>query len=255
MTGHLGTLARMVPVVPTAAQREVTPDRYLVQDARARRWAFDTARPDGTMLRTWDIDLGLLDQREAGLLREVLHGAWGPGPWRWVPCSAHDTNVLTPQQSLLSGVSVSGGTEGVDAWMPRARTGPSAVTLAAGVPVIPGDPVTVAVEASGAATVTVTWRNAAGASLGTVTASGTGTLMQRITKTVIAPVEARSLDLAVSGHVYAGRPQVTWTNHVVPWTVGGGAEQVLVQTGSVDLVALVRSGSYWGGALQIVEVG
>lgn len=250
MTGYLGTPARMIPSIPAAAQREVSLSRYVVQSAARRRWAFDLGahRP-----RAWDVDLALMTTSEQRALSEVE--AWGPGPWWWVSCAAHDSNVLTPRQSLLDGLS-GGPADGVEGWSPVSHLGPTRVALAAGVPVIPGKPVTVSLEASGSATLFVALRNGAGALIRQYAEATTGSLMQRLTVTVpTVGATARTVDVEVSGHVRALRPQVTWTASPHPWTAGRGASQVVVQNSSVDLLAHTRSGTYWDGTVQLLEVG
>ncbi len=64
MTGYLGTTARMVAAVPASAQSEARPDRFVIQQAASRRWAFDTARRGGVQGREWAVELGLLDAVE-----------------------------------------------------------------------------------------------------------------------------------------------------------------------------------------------
>lgn len=256
MTGYLGTTARMVPVAPASAQSEVRPERFVVQAAASRRWAFDTARRGGVQSREWAVELGLLDAAEMSAVDEFVQGAWGPGPFRWVSCAAHDSNVLTPGQSILASLDAGTGVDTVTGWSPRSVLGPSPVLLAERVPVIPGRPVTVAVETSGAATLTVVFRNGSGGVVSTQTRAAVGTLAQRITYTAPAVVStARTVDVQVSGHTRASRPQVTWTADARPWAPGRGAEQVLIQSGSTDPLVINRRGGYWAGSVSLVEVG
>lgn len=256
MTGYLGTTARMVPVLPASSQSESAPERFVVMATAARRWAFDTSRRGGIRPREWGVDLSLLDAREMSLVDEFAQGAWGPGPFRWVSCAAHDTNVLTPGQSTLATLDAGSGMDTVDGYAPRSVLGPSAVVLAELVPVIPGHPVTVTVDVSGTATLTVVFRNGTGGVVSTQTRTASGVLAQRLTYT--APVVAatvRTVDVQVSGHIRAARPQVTWTTDARPWAPGRGAEQVIIQSGSTDPLVINRAGGYWSGQVSLIEVG
>lgn len=255
MTGYLGTAARMVPAVPMVAQSEDRPERFAVMATASRRWAFDTAR-NGATPRAWSVDLGLLDGREMAVLDEFVQGAWGPGPFRWVSCAAHDSNVLTPAQSVLADLDAGSGMDTLAGWSPRSVLGPDPVVLAERVPVIPGKPVTVTVDTTGAATLTVVFRRGAGSVVSTQTAAATGVLAQRLTYTAPSvPATARTVDIEVSGHTRAARPQVTWTAEARPWVPGRGAESVVIQQGSIDPIVINPQGGYWAGSVSLVEVG
>ncbi|MEJ6544488.1 hypothetical protein PQI65_14970 [Brachybacterium paraconglomeratum] len=256
MTGYLGTTARMVPVAPASAQSEARPERFVVQQAASRRWAFDTARRGGVQGREWAVDLGLLNAVDMAAVDEFVQGAWGPGPFRWVSCAAHDSNVLTPGQSILASLDAGSGMDTASGWSPRSVLGPSPVKLAEGVPVIPGKPVMVAVETTGAATLTVVFRNGAGGVVSTHARYASGTLAQRLVFSAPSVQStARSVDVEVSGHVRAARPQVTWTREARPWVPGRGAEQVVIQSGVADPVVINPAGGYWSGSLSLIEVG
>ncbi|MEU2418972.1 hypothetical protein ABZ546_14445 [Brachybacterium paraconglomeratum] len=256
MTGYLGTTARMVPVAPASAQSEARPERFVVQQAASRRWAFDTAQRGGVQGREWAVELSLLDAAEMSAVDEFVQGAWGPGPFRWVSCAAHDSNVLTPGQSILASLDAGSGMDTASGWSPRSVLGPSPVKLAERVPVIPGKPVTVAVDATGSATLTVVFRNAAGGIVSTQARYASGTLAQRLVFSAPSVLStARSVDVEVSGHVRAARPQVTWTREARPWVPGRGAEQVVIQSGVADPVVINPAGGYWSGSLSLIEVG
>lgn len=256
MTGYLGSTARMVPAVPAAAQSEVRPERFAVQATASKRWAFDTSRRGGVRPREWSVDLGLLDAREMAVLDEFVQGAWGPGPFRWVSCAAHDTNVLTPAQSVLAGLDAGTGMDTAAGYAPRSVIGPGAAVLAERVPVIPGRAATVAVDVSGAATLRAVLRNGTGGVVSTLTATATGTPAQRLTLSIPAvPATARTVDVEVSGHIRAARPQVTWTADARPWAPGRGAESVVIQQGAIDPIVINPRGGYWAGSVNLVEVG
>ncbi|WP_270409477.1 hypothetical protein [Brachybacterium paraconglomeratum] len=202
------------------------------------------------------MDLGLLDAAEMSVVDEFVQGAWGAGPFRWVSCAAHDSNALTPGQSILASLDAGTGMDMASGWSPRSVLGPSPVKLAERVPVIPGKPVTVAVETTGAATLTVTFRSAAGGVVAMPSRAASGTLAQQLVYSApsVAP-EARTVDVEVSGHVRAARPQVSWTREARPWVPGRGAEQVVIQSGVADPVVINPAGGYWSGSLSLIEVG
>ena len=256
MTGYLGTTARMVPVAPSAAQSEARPERFVIQQAASRRWAFDTARRGGEQGREWAVDLGLLDAVEMAAVDEFVQGAWGPGPFRWVSCAAHDSNVLTPGQSILASLDAGTGMDTASGWSPRSVLGPSPAMLAERVPVIPGRPVTVAADVAGAATLTITWRSGTGSVVAAQSVEASGTLPQRLVFSVPrASATVRTLDVQVSGHSRAARPQVTWTGEARPWVPGRGAESVVIQAGATDPLVINPAGGYWSGSLNLIEVG
>ncbi|MFC3407019.1 MULTISPECIES: hypothetical protein [Brachybacterium] len=202
------------------------------------------------------MELGLLDAAEMSAVDEFVQGAWGPGPFRWVSCAAHDSNVLTPGQSILAALDAGTGMDTATGWSPRSVLGPGRVVLAERVPVIPGKPVTVAVDTTGAATLTVTFRSAAGAIDSTRTVSASGTLAQRLVYSAPSVMwSSRSVDIEVSGHIRASRPQVSWTREARPWVPGRGAEQVIIQSGVADPLVINPAGGYWSGSLNLIEVG
>lgn len=253
----IGTTARLVPVRWSTSLAESDADRYSFQEARARRWAFVSSRPDGTVLREWSVSVSAMNDG-ATVLREFVQGGWGPGPFRWVPVAAHQSNALTPAQSLLASLDAASGMDTVDGWSPRSVVGPSAITLAAGVAVLPGAPVTVTVDVSGAATLTVTFRNGAGGVVSTQTSTAVGTLAQRLTYTAPSvPATARTVDVQVSGHIRAARPQVTWTDGVVPYAIGAASQSVVLTEASRSL-RVIQAGSrdaLWELSASMREVG
>lgn len=254
---YIGTTARLVPVQWSTSIDESDADRYVFQDASSRRWAFVTTRPGGAVLREWSVSVSAMNAG-ATVLREILQGGWGPHPLRWVPVAAHQSNALTPAQSLLSELDAGTGMDTADGWAPRSVLGPAAVVLAAGVPVLPGAPVTVAVDVSGAAKLTVTFRNGTGGVVASQSKAASGVLAQRLVYTASSvPAAARSVDVEVSGHVRAARPQVTWTDGVVPYAIGAASAAVVLTAVSRSL-RVIDSGtrdSLWELSATMREVG
>lgn len=251
---YIGTTARMVPVRWSTSISESEVEPYSFVDSRAKRWAFASSRK---LPREWDVSV-VASSRDAATLREILHGGWGNGPFRWVPAVAHQSNVLTPAQSLLRGLAVAGGMDTADGWAPASVLGPAPVTLASGASVLPGAPLTVSVDTTGAATLTVVLRNATGGVVSTLTATAAGTLAQRLSLSIPSVVAtARTVDVQVSGHIRAARPQVTWTRGPVPYGIGAGADSVvLASAGRAAKVIARGSGDVWSDVtVKILEVG
>lgn len=225
---YIGSPARLFPVEWVTALRADTESRYTVMEASSRRWAFVQTASGAPAPRSWDV-LSTSDNESSAVLRGLAHGAYGAGPFVWMPESAYITNALTPRQSLLSGAA-GGGVEAVDGWSPTSILGPASTTLVTGVPIVPGEPVTASVDVSGAATLQVVFRNATGGVVTVQSVASTGTLMQRLHRTTpAAPANARTVDLVVSGHIRVTRPQVTWTHHLMPWSFGEGARSVIIE--------------------------
>ena len=225
---YIGTVAHPVPVEWVDSVSVSVEGRYTIQSAPARSWAFVT-RPGGVPTpRSWDVAMRIGNATRANL-DALAMGALGNGPFFWLPESAYITNAITPRQSLLLD-RTGGGVAAVERWAPRSALGPAVATLAAGVPVLPGSPVTLSVDASGASTLRAVFRNAAGTMVANPSIGADGTLMQRLHLTVAsAPPTARTVDLQVAGHSVATRPQVTWLRGPVPWAPGAGADSVVLE--------------------------
>ena len=250
MVGHIGTLAHLLPAIPTTDSSIARADRFSFQEAPNKRWAFVTEK--GARLRRWDIATDLISPEEAGALTELAEGAWGHGPFIFVPCPAHGSNVLTPAQSLLEGVANAGPVSlpgGGTA--PRSVVGGATVTLADKVPVIPGKPVTVSLYMAGGSA-TVSFKTLTGSTVGSRPLTPTGDLIQRVTVTAPSvPATARYATITATGYTALARPQLSWTSAPVPWAAGGGAAQVVIQNGS--LIPLRENWSK--SSISIVEVG
>lgn len=250
MAGHIGTLAHLLPALPTREMQVSAADRFTFQEASNRRWAFATSK--GPRLRTWQVDSTALTSEQAGALQELAEGAWGLGPFIFIPCPAHATNVLTPGQSLLEGVA-NGGPVALPggSTAPRSVVGGATVTLADKVPVIPGKPVTVSLYMAGGSA-TVSFKTLTGSTVGSRPLVPTGDLMQRVTVTAPSvPATARYATITATGYTALARPQLSWTSEPVPWEVGGGVAQVVIQNSSPTPLR----GGWSNISMQIVEVG
>lgn len=251
---YIGTLAHMVPVGWHSSFNESDSDEvYIFQRAPQRKWAF---RAYSGTKREWTVGVSARNE-DLAVLRGFLRGAYGPGPFWYVSDVAAFTNVLTPAQSDLEGMA-STSTQAVGGFAPKAVTGPAAVTLASGVPVIPGKYVTVSVDVSGSASLAVRFKTALGTSAPSPSAvKSNGVLMQRLTWTGVVPATARQIELSVSGHTVATRPQVTWTPYAVPWSDGSGCASAVVAEAPRSMKNHDRGthNSLFEMTAKIVEVG
>lgn len=215
MAGYIGQLGRMVKILWPTPVKVTNPTRYAVQSAPARRWAF-VSSPASARRREWSLEVTGTNA-ETAELAQLVAGAFGDGPWVFVPDEATVTNVLTPAESMLSGVANSGG---------------SPITIAEACPCIPGEPVTVTVDMAGASGVlTVQPVNSVGQPVGSaVTARPAGELMERVSVTMPAlPLGACAVKIQTRGSTTVTRPQVTWTDGPVPWDMGAGAASVIIE--------------------------
>src|SRR5690606_16591634 len=107
------------------------------------------------------------------------------------------------------------------------------------------------------ATLLAIFRNASGAQVHSASAKTVGTLMQRVSvSTFAAPATARTVDVTVTGHLVATRPQVTWTTRSRPWEIGGGATSVVIDKFSASQAHLDgQVGLLRNATMTLKEVG
>lgn len=230
MAGYIGPLGRMVKILWPAPVKVTNPTGYAVKESPARRWAFVTS-PASAPRREWSLEVTGTNA-ETSELAQLVAGAFGGGPWVFVPDEATVTNVLTPAESMLAGVANAGAVDVVGGAGARSHTGGGLIAIAEACPCIPGEPVTVTVDMAGASGVlTVQPVNAAGQPVGSARVSSpSGELMERVSVTIPAlPLGARAVRIQTRGASTVTRPQVTWTDGPVPWDVGAGASSVIIE--------------------------
>lgn len=226
---YIGTVAHPIPLEWVRSTRVTTEGRHSVQRAPARSWAYMSGAHGVAPPRMWEVEM-LVGNATMANIDALAAGAFGHGPFLWLPESAYVTNAISPSQSLLLGVPGSGaGVAAVEGWAPRSALGPGPTVLTTGTPVIPGEPVTVSIDASGPTVLRPVFRNAAGNVVSSPSVAASGTSMQRIHYTTsAAPSTARTVDVRVDDHTVATRPQVTWLRNPVPWSAGAGATSVVI---------------------------
>lgn len=232
MTGYIGTPARMFPLLWAEPAPVKRPTRYAVQEAAGKRWAFVSA-PAQARRREWTLDMSGT-QREMHPVLQLAAGHFGDGPWWLVTDEAAMTNALTPGMSMLEGIANAGATDTADGVSAVSVVGGAPVTIADLVPAIPGEPITVSVDASGDTVLTVQPINAAGFAAGPAkTVKSDGQLMQRIHATIPAlPAAARGVSIRARGYSTLACPQAVWSAEPAAWDVGLGSDSVIIEEAS-----------------------
>lgn len=194
--------------------------------------------------RVWSASVdGVSPVEAAGLLS--LEAGSTP-PWVWVDPYAQVTNMLSPEQSVLS----AGSWFGADAYEGGAAVtadGLLAVrTLTSlaggsmdfayrdGAPdypaVVEGVPVTGSAYVRGTGSVHVEFLDWSGAVIGTeFTATYTHGDLARASVTATPPEGATSARLYVTGASQAAMPALTWTPAVAGWSTGHGCNRAIVE--------------------------
>ncbi|MDN5685810.1 MAG: hypothetical protein L0G94_03885 [Brachybacterium sp.] len=262
---YLGSLGRLTGLPCHSEERVQPAARYITETTvEGRRRA--QVRP--VTPRSWDVVWDLSEPTEIAALTGFISGAWGRGPWVWVPVQAQVGNLLTPRESMLvDRASVS--TEHIQdagpvrdasgGWSARSVTVTITsgwVALARDVPVIAGKPVTFSADVEGSGPeVYVVFYDAAGGQMSTNAAAGSGADMQRVSVTATAPAGSVSANIGLRSTVTrAARPQVTWTAGPVPWSAGQGCRSAIVDGFTEDLLVANRFGPYSQVGFTVMEV-
>lgn len=239
MTIYLGELGRLIELWSTPSAQVQTEDYYSVQTTveGVRR-----AQRKPVSRRTWSVSAAYSTPADTAVLDDFASGAWGPGPFLFVPADAPTSNMLTPQAAStdpVAGMRVSDVPDGPlltpDGWAPRSirATEPDAGLWFGNdfVPVVDRKPVTVSAYLRGAgAAVRTFWYDANGSGLGTNTSSITATAgtVVRSWMTVTPPVGAASLRVRAINATQGTRPAATWGTDLYPWSDGRGCLKAIV---------------------------
>lgn len=239
---YLGTLDYMVGLQCPSTQSVSHTNRVSTVTTVEGRVKAMVASESG---RSWA--LGLPDgaqQAASGTLQEFVAGAWGPGPFIFVPADAPLTNLLAPGEAaaLVSGTASVGGPIdlGDAGWAASSlivgdpETSPEIYANTTPVPVLADRPVTGSAwlqpGSQSASYLRLYWRGRDGAGLGQTASAAVpaGAGLQRVTVTATPPVGAVGVRLVAYQAVLMTRPQLTWTNGPVPWAAGEGCPQAVV---------------------------
>lgn len=224
---YIGPLAHLSPVLYTRESRVEREGLYTIVEAASRTWAYASAPLAAPPPRRWEITL-TADNRSVGVLEGMAAGAYGYGPFFWIPESAYISNLLTPRVAHM--VTHDGpGLDTVEGWAPHSHVGPAGTTIASGVPVLPDAPFTASVDCSGQAELRIIFRTATGALVSEQVATSANGGMKRMHAHVAkAPLNARQADIVISSHGMVAHPQATWVNKPTPWSAGSGATSVII---------------------------
>lgn len=256
--GYIGTTARLLPITYIISESVQRQNRYEIQEAAAATYAFVRSAAFANR-RTWDLEI-IADSPTLGAVTAFYEGAYGSGPFLFIPETAALTNLLTPAQSLLAGVSNGGPVTTADGGhAPASLVGGAMAVLADKVPALPGKPFTVSVDASGASELIVQPRTITGANAGGAkVVKAKGELMQRIHAVIpLMPATARYVTISARGYNQLAQLQVRLARGSAKWAPGAGASSVVL--GDLTTSPLVfdeSSGELWGSlSLKIKEVG
>lgn len=266
---YLGALGRLVPIRCASSQQMNHGDRYSTMETLEGRVKAQV-RP--VRRREWSVGFGdLTTAEDASKLLEFAEGAWGPGPFRFVPTEAPTTNMCTPAQSVCHpsagtehgwGARFGGPMLSEDGWIPSSIVNPNPAQLiylgVNFIPVIPGTTVTVAAYVLGVdASTQVYFFDNAGGPVGNFESERirTADAAVRAAVTVTVPEGAATVRIYARRSVQAARPSLTWTDEVRPWTTGRGCENAVLREVSESLVYVKSDKTYESMAFTVTEVG
>lgn len=265
---YLGSPGRMIRLKCPVAQRETAEDGYrFVLTLEGRRKA--QVVPGGP--RVWDISVGQLTTPEqVGTLMEFASGAWGPGPFWFIPGGAAVVNLLTPDDVLRpapTGTSEPGGPmrleDGTWAATSRASINGGGILwrnqgIQSDPPVLPGVPVTVSAYVEGqGAFVLLQWFDDNAAYMGEVSSSSvTSAVGVRQSVTATTPAGAAYVRVSARNALRAARPAVTWTDEMTQWGEGRGCAKAVISQTSRDLVRAIPGMTVFSDlSFTVTEVG
>jgi len=269
---YLGTLGRMVGIKCPSSQSVETAERYGFDQTLEGRVKAQ-AKPVGR--RTWNLQLSqATTPQDHSALSAFANGAWGAGPFYFVPVDAPHTNLLSPAgASCMPGTAYpvsSGGSVleggpvdlGADGWAARSWANAGTVDFFLGygefIPVLPGQLITGSAWVQGAgASVRLRWYDSTGAYMSSSSIGSTGSAagFTRVSVTESAPVGSAACLLVAVGASRVTRPAVTWTAQVQPWADGQGCSKAVVSGFSRDQVLAVVGNTYSNVSFTVTEVG
>lgn len=265
MPVYLGSLGRMVKLPYVGSQQVQAEERYnFTSTLEGKRKAL--VKPRGP--RTWALSADHFRPNEHSLLSQFANGAWGPGPFAFVPADAPHTNLLTPAVSMCdpsenyeASVTPAGPMVTPDGVAPRSYLNNGSGVIIFGRdrnPVIQGVPVTGAAYVLGdKARVRLNWYRADGSLLSQTNSTMMSTLgvVQRIHVTAVPPAEAAGCIVSVVNGLQACMPSMTWGAELMPWSDGQGCARSVVHGLSRSQVLAVPGHTYSNVSFTITEVG
>lgn len=265
--GWLGTLDRMQPVWSTPSMSITAPvERNYSVTLGGRRLVRQA--PGGH--REWSMTGNAAPIDALATIASFVAGDWGVGPWWWLSPWAVGTNMLTPGGSLLkhaglvAGAAVAGPVQVEGGmWLPcsAVTSGSSTSAIARSkssnvVPCPPGEPVTGSLFVSQGQSVQITFFNDSNVSVASATSkpAGATTMLQRVSVTRAAPANAVAVRVDVTNAGQVAGACVTLTQDPMPWTVGDGCEQAIVESETRD-IDVITAQPWANQSYTIKEVG
>lgn len=262
---YLGTPGRMVGLK--------CPSSQVVEDAGRHSFAttlegqrFAQVAPASYSARSWELNVGLARPEDVATLSAFSRGVWGPGPFRFIPAGAGHQNLLTPLGSWCMNLVSPGSGFGGPVNLPDGGVAPESLLRGAagtvyvdgfGVPVLPGQRMTVSAWVRGAGgRVGLAFSDVGGSWFSTTSSGGAvGDGWQRVHVSVVPPEDAASARFVFVGGDQLTCPQVTWTDGVRPWVEGEGAPAVVVSAVSRDTIRAMPDANYSRLVFTVTEVG
>lgn len=213
-----------------------------------------------TVRREWQVGIETSTPAEVAALQGLSGFMFGPPPWVWIDPWAQVTNLLTPEQSM-PGVSnpgtwfgdvVAGGAVTIPGLgrITESLVGAGPVTFPYyggahdRIPVVPGQPLTVAVYGSGTGTGTVTVglfdANGAGINTYSTNYSIDGTMRRYKHTMASVPNGAATAYIRATGFATVALPSATWTKDLADWSPGNGCRSAIVEGLSESVQLAVR---------------
>lgn len=270
MTVYMGSPGRMIALWSTPAQKVSPADPFEFVTTLEGRVK---ARRSPASRREWSLDASLASPSEQGALMEFVQGAWGFGPWWFIPADAPVVNVLDPGvAALLPGSTLTSDSVffagprslGADGMAPQSLEASGGAIIQFGgtdTPVSPGAPLTGSAYVQGAeGFVLMQTFDEAGVLMGVAQsgAAGTNGGFVRLSASMTVPAGAVRARLSVRAAHRATRPAVTWTNQMREWGPGKGCEKAVLHGASADLVNVSRfasNRSHSSLSFTVTEVG
>lgn len=263
MPVYLGSLGRMVKLPYVGSQQVQAEERYSFSSTlEGRRKAQVKPRAP----RTWALSADHYRPNEHSLLSQFANGAWGPGPFVFVPADAPHTNLLTPAVASLDPSEVTATQGGPvqlpdGSWVARTVLGDGVGNVLFGStrsPLPPSGPVSAGAWVQGAgASVRLNWYDSSGAFVGsaisTVTSSS-GWVWSTISAT--PPAGAAGVIVSANKSSRATRPTLVWGSSTPSgWSDGQGCAKAVVSAMSRDQVLAVRGNTFSNVSFTVTEVG
>lgn len=245
---YLGSPGRMVGIKCPVTQRVTADEGYrFVTTLEGKR----KAQVVPGHRRVWDISTGqVTEPQQVAALMEFASGAWGPGPFWFVPEAAAQVNLMSPHDVMNAG-DFPGGPMRLDdgSWsaLSRADRGDGIIFwrdsgIPSDPPALPGEPVTASAYVEGVGGYVLLQffdRDLNQISSEQSSSSNVSLTGVRLSATAISPPNAAYARISAREASRAARPAVTWTRGVTEWGEGLGCPKAVVSQSGQDLIRAI----------------